>query len=287
MNKGVKIAVAVGGSVVGLSAAGVAIYLATEYARAGTVRHVLRRSPSMENGRYTLEALTKLNRDTNEIRYLDGRGVPPHVNGNTRVVSRIPSTARRLPLLPPTNTPLVPGGFNRMTGAGRRTWILAVREVLRSAGFGNVDARVIAQRWAIETAWDRACQQRNRGNFKAQGFGVYCESWSVLVNEQKVWLDNIPEAIGVHGLVDRVSSADYYPSFASDADYMRAFARVIGRMGALEAARRGGLEGAEEFAAALARGGYSPGSVDAHVGEMRGYWRNTSRLIGAEWDGLR
>lgn len=242
----------------------------------------------MVGGRYTLEALTKLNRDTNEIRFLDGRGVPAHVNGNTRVVSSIPSSARRVPLLPATNTPLVVGGFNRMSGTGRKAWVLAVREALRAGGFGDLDARIIAQRWAVETAWDRACQQRNRGNIKAQGFGVYCESWDVLVREQKVWLNNIPEAIGVHGLVDLVSSADYYPSFATDADYARFFVRTIGRMGdAVSQARRGGLEGAEGFAAALARAGYSPGSVESHVGEMRGYWRNCARMVGAEWETLR
>lgn len=274
----------------GASAA--AVYLAIEYARAGTVRHVLRRSPAMQNGRYTVEALTKLARDANEIRFLDARGVPPvqvNNNGRPRVAQSIPTSARQVPLLPPTNTPLVPDGFNRLTGPGRRKWILAVREVLRAAGFGDVDARIIAQRWAVETAWDRACQQRNRGNVKAQGYGVYVESWATLVSAQRVWLNNIPEAVGIHGLTDRVSSADYYPSFAADAEYARFFMRTIGRFGdALAQARRGGLEGARGFAAALARGGYSPGSVAEHVSEMEGYWRNGERLMGAAtWESLR
>lgn len=281
-----KIGIGAGVVVVG-GATAAAVYLAIEYARAGQIRHVLQRAPAMSGGRYTVEGLAKLVRDRNEIRFVNGAGVPPHVNGNT-IIARIPSTARRVPLLPPTKTPLVPDGFNRLTGAGRKKWVLAVRTVLRAAGFADLDARIIAQRWAVETGWDRACQQRNRGNIKAQGYGVYCESWQTLVNEQRVWLNNIPEAVGVHGLVDRARSGDWYPSFTSDVEYARFFVRTIGRMGdAVAQARRGGLEGARGFAAALTRGGYSPGSVEAHVSEMEGYWRNCQRMIGAEWESLR
>ena len=278
----------VGGVAVAGGATAALVWLATQYARAGSIAHVMRRSPAMSGGRYTLDALVKLNRDTNELRFVDGSGVPSHVNGNTRVVRSIPTTARRVPLLPPTRTPLVPQGFNRLTGNGRKTWVLAVRDTLRASGHGDIDARIIAQRWAVETFWDLSCQGHNHGNIKAQGFGVYVESWDTLVREQQVWLNNIPEAVGVHGIVDRVNSADFYPQFASASDYMRFFMRTVGRMGdAVAQARRGGIDGARGFAAALARAGYSPGSVEAHVGEMVGYWNNSARMVGAQWESLR
>lgn len=244
----------------------------------------------MQNGRYTLEALTRLNKDANEIRYLSAEGIPNNqVNNGKRpiIVRSIPAGARRVPLLPPTNTKLVPQGFNRLS-AERARYVEAVRAALREAGHSDVDARIIAQRWAIETAWDRACQQNNFGNVKGQGT-LFCESWAVLVNEQKLWTTN-SVAIGVHALVDRASSADYYPSFASPAAYARWYvAFLLNRYGdAIPAARRGGLEGAKAFAAALARGGYSPGSVESHVETMEGYWNASIRYCGAAvWSGLR
>jgi hypothetical protein len=237
----------------------------------------------MQGGRYTEDALRRLVRDNKEIWWLDARGVPPHVNGPSRTRRTIPSDAHRVPLVAPTATPLVVGGFNRVT-RDRRRWFAAVRALLASSGAGDLDERIIGYRWAVETAWDRACQQRNRGNVKGQG-RITCESWSVFVGEQRVWID-IPEATGVYGLTDRVSSADLYPAFSSDADYVRYFVRVLGRFGdALVGARRGGLEGAQQFERALARGGYSPAAPDAAVAEVSGYWRSCARLIGAQqWE---
>lgn len=279
-----QIALAVTGSVLGAGAIAGGVYLAIEYARAGTVRHVLRRSPAMVDGRYTEAALARLVRDRYEIRFLDTRGVPPHVNGTTIRVASIPSTARRLPLVAPTSTPLVPAGYNRLT-RDRRKWFGAVRGLLAAAGASDLDERVIGYRWAVETFWDRSCQQRNRGNVKSQGYGVFCESWDTLVREQRVWLDKIPEATGVYGIVDRASSADFYPAFSSDADYVAFFRRVLDRFRATDAARRGGLVGAQEFERALARGGYSPSSESAAVAEVSGYWRRSSELIGAaKWE---
>lgn len=244
----------------------------------------------MENGRYTLEALTRLNRDANEIRFVSAAGIPNNqVNNGGRpiLVRSIPSNARRLPLLPPTTTKLVPQGFDRLS-AQRARYVEAVRAALREAGHSDVDARIIAQRWATETAWDRACQQNNYGNVKGQGT-LFCESWEVLVRDQQVWCTNTA-AIGVHALVDRVSSADYYPSFASPAAYARWYvAFLLARYGdAIPAARRGGLEGGRAFAAALARGGYSPGSVESHVETFEGYWTASIRYCGERvWSSLR
>lgn len=279
------IALAATGTVFGAAAVGGAVYLGREYALAGTLSHVLRRSPAMEGGRYTEAALAKLVRDRYEIRFLDTRGVPPHVNGTTLRASAIPASARRLPLVAPTSTPLVVGGFNRLT-RDRRRWFAAVRAVLAGSGMADCDERIIGYRWAVETGWDRSCQQRNRGNVKAQGYGVYCESWQTLLTEQKIWLDRIPEATGVYGIVDRVSSADFYPAFSSDADYAAFFKRALGRFGdALDGARAGGLDGARRFERALARGGYSPASESSAVAEVSGYWNACARLVGASaWE---
>lgn len=284
MNSSTRVGLFGAAGVLGLTGAGVAAYLANVYRQQGTIDYALQRAPSMQGGRYTEEALSRLVRDRYEIRFLNGRGVPPHVNGSTIVVAAIPPNARRVPLVPPTTTRFVPGGYNR-SNAQRIKFFQAIKQW----GIGNLDVRVIGLRLAQESGWGFACQQHNIGNRKAQGT-LYCESWQVLVNEQRVWTTN-QVASGVHGLVDRVRSADFYPSFSSFGDGMRDWLQLLSTpkySRALEGARRGGLEGCIQFARHLAKEGYSPGTEANAEAEARGYWDSSRSKIGAgPWEQLR
>ena len=284
MNSTTQTALVASGGVLGLGALGTAAYLAWIYRQQGTIEYALRRDPPMVGGRYTEEALSRLVRDRYEIRFVDGRGVPAHVNGTTITVRSIPSNARRVPLVPPTNTPFVPGGYNR-NNAQRIKFFQAVK----SWGIGDVDVRVIGLRLAIESGWGYACQQRQIGNKKAQGT-LFCESWRTLVDQQQVWTTN-QTCDGVHGLIDRARSGDFYHSFSSFrgamADWL-AFLATPKYRRAYDAARQGGLEACVTFARTLAKEGYSPGTEASQEAEARGYWRACESKIGrAQWESLR
>lgn len=228
------------------------------------------------------ELLRWVSRDGQELRFASLQGVPERA-GRWTFRSRqaaIPPDAHPVPVMLPVRTPLVPGGFNRLTFE-RVRYLDAIRHTLRQAGL-DWDARVLMPLWANESGWDRFAYGNNMGNIKSQG-SVHAPSFPEMVRTRTVHV-TVPESVGVMVFTDRWQSIDGYHVFATPADYARYAARIFARYpGALRALQHGGQEGAAAFARALQgnpRHRYSPAPVDSAVREFLGSWRRSHALIG-------
>lgn len=227
-----------------------------------------------------------VSRDGNEVRLADNRtGVPdPPPWTHRPYQAPIPPGAHEVPVVSPVRTPLVPSGFNRLT-ADRVKYLDAVREVLRVAGLGQYDARILMILWANESGWDRSCYGWNLGNVKSQGT-VYASSLPEILRTKRVHV-TVPESQGVQVFADRVASIDGYHVMPDAPTYARYCDRVVIRSpryaGAEAALRTGGVDGAAAFAQILSSAGYSPEPASSRVAMFRGAWAASARLCGSRW----
>ena len=287
-----KAAIGVGSA----AAVGAGVYTVYYVATRGTVGNIARRTLG---GPLTAEDITRwVTRDGKEVRFADNRtGMPdPPAWTHRPYQMAVPPSAREVPVVSPARTPLVPGGFNRLTGE-RARYLDAVREVLRAAGLGHYDPRILMILWANESGWDRACWGYNIGNVKSQNT-VYAQSLPDLIRTRRVRV-TVPESIGVQVFADNLRSIDGYHVMPDPATYARYADRVAIRSpnysgrtvsvsgqtyrGAEDALRRGGIDGAEAFARIVSLGGYSPEGPDARSRMFRGSWAASERLCGARW----
>jgi hypothetical protein len=268
----------------------------------GTVAYAMRR-PVDSNARPGSPLTDRdielwITRDGKEVRFADNQtGMPPAREWTHRPYRfAIPPNAREVPVTNPVRTPLVPGGFNRNTGE-RVRYLNAVRDILRRAGLGAYDPRILMILYANESAWDRASWGYNLGNVKAQNT-VYARSYPELLRTRKVFV-TVPESSGVQVFKDNLRSIDGYHTFADPADYMRYSNRVAivspnyanrqvtvgGRVfrGAPEALTVGGIAGCEAFARIVSLGGYSPEGPDQRARMFVGAWNRSAQLCGAGW----
>ncbi len=227
------------------------------------------------------EGLTRwVSRDGNEVKFGTLEGTPPPRHWTHRPSRQdAPPGARTVPVVAPYATPLVPGGFDRMSSE-RVRFLDAIRTTIQRAGL-DWDARVLLPLWANESNWDRSNWGNNVGNIKAQR-SVYSPSFPHLVRTHTVQV-SVPESVAVMVFVDRVNSIDGYHAFASAEDYVRYTARILRTYhGATAALQTGGIEGAALFARALQGGPrkYSPASVDSAVRMFQGCYRRSLSLIG-------
>ena len=291
---GAGAAVGVGGLAYGV------YYVATR----GRLSFIARRPIRMPGAPLTDEDIQRwITRDGNEVRFADNRtGMPAAREWTHRPYQvAIPASAQEVPVIAPFRTPVVPQGFNRLTGE-RVRYLDGIREILRGAGLGAYDPRILMILWANESGWDRATWGHNLGNVKAQGT-VYCQDYPTLVRTRKV-RTTVPESRGVQVFADNLASIDGYhvmPDFTAYARYCDRVAIraplyagrtvvVAGQAyrGAADALARGGLEGAEAFARIISppsRGGlgYSPELPDARAAMFRGSWAASARLCGSRW----
>lgn len=269
----------------------------------GTVAYAARR-PIRPGGPLTDEEIERwITRDGKEVRFADNQtGMPPARQWTHRPYRfAIPTTAKEVPVAAPRRTPIVPEGFNRMTGE-RVRYLNAVRGILQRAGLGSYDPRILMILWANESAWDRASWGNNLGNVKSQGT-LYCQDYPTLLRTRKVWT-TVPESEGVQVFIDGLNSIDGYHTFSDPSVYARYCNRVAvvaplyaGRSvtvngvtyrGAADALTRGDIGGCEAFARIISpptRGalGYSPEGPDERARMFVGAWRNSARLCGAGW----
>ncbi|MBL8228997.1 MAG: peptidoglycan-binding protein [Bryobacterales bacterium] len=229
------------------------------------------------------ESITRwVTRDGKEVRFATREGLPQYASWTRPVIFPLPPGARNVPVIAPYRTPLVPGGFNRLT-SDRVRFLDAIRAALSAAGL-NWDARVMMPLWANESGWDRANYGNNVGNIKSQG-SVYSPSYARLIETRQVAV-TVRESVGVMVFADRVRSIDGYHAFSTAAHYARYCERIFSSYpGALRALQSGGLEGAQAFAHALqSRRGhhYSPASVEDAVAMFRGSYNRSAALIGPD-----
>lgn len=290
-----QIAIGVGAT----AAVGAGAYAVYYVATSGNLGNIARRPIQVSGRPLTDEDITRwVTRDGNEVRFADNKtGMPPHrewTHAPYQMVPRVP--AHEVPVIAPFRTPLVVGGFNRLSGE-RVRYLNAVREVLRAGGLSHYDPRILMILWANESGWDRHCWGNNLGNVKAQGT-VYAQSFPQLVRDRKVRV-TVPESIGVQVFMDNLRSIDGYHVMPDPATYARYCDRVAIRSpnyanrtvtvggrayrGAEDALRAGGIDGAEAFARIISLGGYSPEGPDARTRMFRGSWAVSQRLCGAGW----
>lgn len=283
----------------GTAAIGAGVYAAWYVGTHGTMGNIARRPIRMSGQPLTADDITRwVTRDGKEVRFADNRtgmpDPPPWTRRPTQMAT--PPGAKEVPVVAPTRTPLVPGGFNRLTGQ-RVRYLDAIREVLRAAGLGDYDPRIMMILWANESGWDRSCWGYNVGNVKSQNT-VYAQSLPELIRTKRVRV-TVPESQGVQVFTDNIRSIDGYhvmpdaPTYARYANrvaivspnYATRAVVVNGRTyrGAPDALRTGGVDGAEAFARIISLGGYSPEGPDARARMFRGSWAASERLCGAGW----
>lgn len=242
------------------------------------------------NGRYTTAFLTKWMRDANEVQFtrepwshvrFGGPGSGLRVLATRdRAAIATRNGARQVPLVPPVRTPVVPQGFDKMTGDGRTVYLRAIKQLLVDIGESQVDARCVMFLFANESNWDTAAWCHCFVNAKAQG-KVEADTFDWMVANQVVRVTD-RDATGLYVLQDGLNSIDGYFAFASPQVGMRYAINRIKATGAYDELLIGTLEGAQAFARALSAGGWSPESADGRAREITGFWNACTRKMGAE-----
>lgn len=205
-------------------------------------------------------------------------------------------------LVPITDRVRTPIGNLQATDArgptGKRAqFLVALRSLLNSNGWGDCDPRCVMLLIANESNWGHASWNRNPINAKSQG-GVWARSVDEVVRTRQVYHTNY-ETNGIYLLTDNtvsritglvVGSLDGYPSYASWGQFFRRFKSLMERRypGYLTGCRAGGLAGL--VVAERALGGENPGglkfsgaSAASRESQARAYWANTAARVGAEF----